>query len=60
MIGPAGNQQSVFDSVVHRVRFGETNVWDYWEKDDCSAFKRNYMEYYCGSIQEYLKKNYLD
>ena len=32
MIGPAGNQQSVFDSEVHRVRFGETNVWDYWEK----------------------------
>lgn len=60
MIGPAGNQQSVFDSVVHRVRFGETNVWDYWEKDDYIAFKRNYMEYYCGAIQEYLKKNSLE
>jgi len=59
-IGPAGNQQSVFDSVVHRVRFGETNVWDYWEKDDYTAFKRNYMEYYCGAIQEYLKKNNLE
>jgi hypothetical protein len=30
MVGPSGRQQSVFDSVIHRVRYGDTSkVWKY-------------------------------
>ena len=28
-VGPSGSQQSVFDSIVHRIKYGETKVYDY-------------------------------
>lgn len=56
-IGPAGNQQSVFDSVVHRVRFGQPNVMDYWKKKEGIGFKNNFMDYFFGSLQDYAEQN---
>lgn len=42
-IGPSGNQQAVFDSVVHRIKYGEIAVYDY--SDDDELFKTNFDSY---------------
>lgn len=55
VIGPSGVQQEVFDSVVHRIKYGEINVWKYerWE------LKRKFELYVKGSIERY-KSDHLD
>ena len=57
IIGPAGNQQSVFDSVVHRVKYGKRKVWNYWENQSDGRFKRNFIEFVCGSLEGYAIKH---
>lgn len=49
MVGPSGNQQAVFDSVVHRVKYGKMKVWCY-EGDE---LERKREEYIIGSIERY-------
>ncbi len=47
VIGPSGNQQTVFDSVVNRVKYGGTKVFDYWEEKKevfFDNFFNNYLE----------------
>ena len=42
-IGPSGNQQAVFDSVVHRIKYGELKVYDYTK--DIKRFNDNFRSY---------------
>lgn len=53
MIGPSGKQQRVFDSVVHRVKYGTLNVWN------CTAdvLKKRFNQYVNGSIERLLEDN---
>ncbi len=50
-VGPGGGQDSVFDSIVHRVEYGETKTWEYTndEKEKLLA------EYVYGCFQQYDK-----
>lgn len=54
VIGPSGNQQAVFDSVVHRIKYGETNLWDYWSMVDTKAFEENFYKYVLGALNRYV------
>lgn len=54
VVGPSGNQQGVFDSVVHRLKYGETHIWDYWSMTDKSLFKDNFYNYVIGAIKRYM------
>lgn len=56
-IGPAGNQQAVFDSVVHRVKYGTLKVWNYYDHRENDEFKNRFIEYVCGALEEYASKN---
>lgn len=54
-IGPGGSQESVFDSVVHRLEFGETKVWQYnlYELSDLiSKFVYGCFEQYGKRLEE--------
>ena len=42
-VGPSGSQQSVFDSIVHRIKYGETKVYDY--SNDTERFNKNFESY---------------
>ena len=42
-IGPSGNQQAVFNSVVHRIKYGDTKVYDYAK--DTERFNVNFQSY---------------
>lgn len=59
-VGPSGIQQTVFDSVVHRIKFGECNIYNYCAKDK-TQFVKNFINYlyevYCNCN---LKSKYLD
>jgi len=44
-VGPSGKQQVVFDSVVHRVKFGNTRVHNYAEKKELLI--NNFVLYLC-------------
>ena len=35
MIGPSGRQQAVFDSVVHRIKYGKCSFWPFDTKKKC-------------------------
>lgn len=54
VVGPSGNQQAVFDSVVHRIKYGEKNIFDYWNPSDQESFNKNFYSYVLGSIKRYL------
>ena len=56
-IGPAGNQQAVFNSVVHRVKYGTLKTWDYWEHKENGEFKKNFIDYVCGALEEFTVRN---
>lgn len=49
IVGPAGNQEAVFNSVVHRVEYGKTAVWEYGE-DYLEKFLSNYIETYLKRV----------
>ncbi len=51
-IGPGGSQESVFDSVVHRLEFGETKVWNY-ELNELSDLL---SEFVYGCFVQYAKQ----
>lgn len=59
-IGPAGNQQTVFNSVVHRIKYGKCRVWDYWKHrkvgDNDDPFWNNFINYVCGAIRLSISK----
>ena len=42
-IGPSGSQQTVFNSVVHRIKYGELKVYDYTK--DIKRFNDNFQSY---------------
>jgi len=44
-VGPSGKQQVVFDSVVHRMKYGETHVYNYAEKR--TLLINNFVLYLC-------------
>lgn len=49
IVGPAGNQDAVFNSIVHRVEYGRTTIWKYGS--DClKKFLSNYLETYLNRI----------
>ena len=52
VIGPSGAQQAVFDSIVHRIKYGECNVWDYF-KIQIANFENNFCEYVYGALKRY-------
>lgn len=41
-VGPAGNQEAVFSSVVHRVEYGKPAVWEY-DREFLERFLSNYV-----------------
>lgn len=43
-VGPSGVQQAVFDSVVHRIKYGKQKIYNYAEKD-FQKFSRNFANY---------------
>ena len=52
-VGPSGNQQAVFDSVVHRIKYGENKVYNYYLDKD--AFNCNFMDFFCHAVKLVLK-----
>ena len=54
-VGPSGNQQAVFDSIVHRVKYGKKKVYNYYEKK-CNAFNANFSIYFWESIKRALEE----
>lgn len=51
-IGPGGGQDSVFDSVVHRLEYGDTKVWEYTKEEK----EKLLAEYVYGCFQQYNEK----
>lgn len=39
MVGPSGRQQAVFDSVVHRIKYGKCSFWPFNTKKKCELLK---------------------
>lgn len=54
IVGPAGNQEAVFNSVVHRVEYGKPAVWKYGI-EYLEKFLSNYIEEYLKRVP--VKKN---
>ncbi|MBR4050600.1 MAG: DUF2971 domain-containing protein [Clostridia bacterium] len=57
VVGPSGTQQAVFDSVVHRIKYGECNVWDYY-KQSRITFDNNFCEYVYGALERFIDSNF--
>lgn len=57
-VGPAGNQQTVFDSIVHRIRYGNPQIYDY--KNDDVYMKRNIIRYIAEVLRWLSRKNYIE
>lgn len=55
-IGPSGKQQNVYDSVVHRLRYGEVNVWNYSVKERFQGLKE-YIQYCIECLPPMEQKN---
>lgn len=55
-IGPSGIQQTIFDSVVHRLKYGECKVYDYFNKD-FNKFILNFVNYLC-EVLNYLENEF--
>lgn len=53
-IGPSGNQQSVFNSVVHRIKYGEIKVYDY--TTDVIRFNENF-QFYLADVCDWITQN---
>lgn len=51
-IGPGGSQESVFDSVVHRLEYGETKVWHY----ELSEISELLSKFVYGCFEQYAQK----
>lgn len=43
-VGPSGIQQTVFDSVVHRLKYGECNIYNYFVNNK-NSFLKNFFNY---------------
>lgn len=50
IVGPSGKQQPVFDSVVHRIKYGSNKVWDY--TNDEGKIKEKFEDYFNGVRKE--------
>lgn len=48
-VGPGGGQDSVFNSVVHRLEYGETKVWEYTKEE----LEKLLAEFVYGCFQQY-------
>lgn len=44
-IGPSGTQQTIFDSVVHRLKYGDCKVYDYYSHKGDGRFYSNFVNY---------------
>lgn len=44
-IGPSGTQQTIFDSVVHRLKYGDCKVYDYYNHRGDGRFYSNFVDY---------------
>ncbi len=53
-IGPSGSQQAVFNSVVHRIKYGETKVYDY--SKDARRFNKKFQSY-LADVWEWITQN---
>jgi len=53
VVGPSGNQQAVFNSIVHRIKYGEKKVWNYWNCGTKLLFKQNFYNYVWEAIEWY-------
>ncbi len=50
-IGPSGKQQKIFEGIIHRLKYGETNIWDYTEKK--AIFFQRFNNYAETAIKRY-------
>ena len=61
VVGPSGNQNAVFNSVIHRLEYGQTSIWDYWEHRHDQAYsflKRNFYDYVLGAIKQCSERSF--
>lgn len=49
-VGPGGHQQTVFDSIVHRLQYGICKLWEY-DRDKKASLLKHYLEG-CLNTQE--------
>ena len=52
-VGPSANQQKLFDSIIHRLKFGEAKLWNYSGND----FKKQFNRYVICSMQRLVDDN---
>lgn len=57
-VGPSGKQQVVFDSVVHRLKYGETKVYNYAENR--KLLINNFVMYLNEMLSWFVKKGYVE
>lgn len=64
VVGPSGRQQTVFDSVIHRLRYGKKRVWNYVleereaPKGKQSKLKKKFNEYLSRAFQDVKEKGF--
>ena len=59
VIGPSGNQNAVFNSIIHRLEYGQTSIWDYWKhhhETDYDFFDDRFYDYVLGSIKQCMER----
>lgn len=56
-IGPGGHQQVVFNSVVHRIKYGKCSLWQYGPKKK-AVFLKNYLILCQKYIKDLLTQEY--
>lgn len=61
-VGPSGIQQTIFDSVVHRIKYGKCEIYNYLE--DKQKFVKNFscylIEIYCKEANIYENNFYFE
>ena len=56
-VGPGKNQQDVFNSIIHRMRYGKPRIYNYAE--DTSLLNNNIYNYICEVIEWLYRKEYI-
>lgn len=52
MVGPSSDQDIVFNSIVHRFKYGCNKIWDYYTFSRDDFFVSNYYEYFSTALKE--------
>ena len=55
VIGPASNQNMIFDGIVHRFRIGNNKIWDY-SKNNKVLLRKRFDEYFVGALIQIIQE----